>query len=100
MAAMLGGVMDTQTQSQYFNKAGTRTRDDLRRFRQHEYDFYAQDIWKMRPNLTLNVGLRYQFNGVPFEVDNNLSNLFQNASGPAPALPGGGNGLTFTTFRP
>jgi len=100
MSAMLVGLMDTETQSQYFNKAGTRTADDLRRFRQHEYDFYVQDSWKVRSNLTLNVGLRYQFNGVPFEVDNNLSNLFQNASGPAPALPGGGNGFTFTVVGP
>ena len=81
---MLLGVMDSETQSQFFDKAGNRTPDDMRRFRQHEYDFYVQDSWKIRPNLTLNFGLRYQFNGVPFEVNNNLTNLFQNASGAAP----------------
>jgi hypothetical protein len=84
MANMLLGVMDTETQSQYFDKSGNRTATDIRRFRQHEYDFYVQDSWKIRPNLTLNFGLRYQFNGVPFEVDNNLTNLFENASGPVP----------------
>jgi len=84
MANMLTGLMDTEYQSQFFDKAGNRTADDFRRFRQHEYDFYVQDSWKIRPNLTLNFGLRYQFNGVPFEVDNQLANLFENASGAPP----------------
>jgi Carboxypeptidase regulatory-like domain/TonB dependent receptor-like, beta-barrel len=84
MANTLLGAMDTEQQSQFFDKSGTRTANDLRRFRQHEYDFYVQDSWKLRSNLTLNFGIRYQFNGVPYEVGNNLSNLFENASGPAP----------------
>jgi hypothetical protein len=112
MANTIVGLMDTETQSQFFNKAGTRTQDDSRRFRQHEYDFYGQDSWKIRPNLTINIGLRYQFNGVPFEVDNNLSNLFQNASGVAPdildpstpgcdpTLPPPCKGFTFTAVGP
>jgi|CZLA01.1.fsa_nt_gi hypothetical protein len=100
MASMLYGIMDTESQSQFFNKSGARTRDDARKFRQHEYDFFGQDSWKIRSNLTLNFGLRYQFNGVPFEVNNNLSNLFQNASGPAPALAGGGTGFTFQIVGP
>jgi hypothetical protein len=112
MANTLIGVMDTEQQSQFFDKSGTRSANDLRRFRQHEYDFYVQDSWKVRPNLTLNFGVRYQFNGVPFEVDNNLSNLFEKASGPAPdalnplntpgcdpSLPTC-NGFTFTVVGP
>jgi len=38
----------------------------------------------VKPNLTLLFGARYQFNGVPFEADNNFSNLFTNPSGAAP----------------
>ena len=57
MANTLIGFMDTETQSQFFDKAGTRTADDMRRFRQHEYDFYVQDSWKIRPNLTLELRL-------------------------------------------
>lgn len=28
-------------------------------FKTEEYDFYAQDSWKIRPNLSVNIGLRY-----------------------------------------
>lgn len=100
MSSMLYGIIDEETQNQFFDHVGTRTADDYRRFRQHEYGFYGQDSWKVRPNLTLNLGLRYQFNGVPFEVNNNLSNLFQDPSGVAPALAGGGNGFTFQLVGP
>ena len=81
---MLFGVPDSELQQQFFNKAGTRTANDFRRFRQHEYAFYWQDSWKPVSNLALTFGLHYQFNGVPFERDGLLSNLFADASGPAP----------------
>src|SRR5215472_7321675 len=107
MANVVVGLMDSEQQSQFFDKAGTRTQNDSRQFRQHEYDFYFQDSWKIRQSLTINIGLRYQFNGVPFETGNNLSNLFQNSSGPAPAVDpsncGGAtpcNGFTFSLVGP
>lgn len=84
MGWMLVGLADTQFQSQYFNKGGVRTPTDNRKFRQREYGFYTQDSWKVLNNLTLNFGLRYQFNGVPYEAGGNLSNLYVPANGPAP----------------
>lgn len=34
-----------------------------------EMDFYAQDAWKLRPNLTIDLGLRYEFKGAPSNPD-------------------------------
>ncbi len=50
----------------HFLPAGTMR---VRNYRTHEYHAFLQDDWKVRRNLTLNVGLRYEFNGVPFERD-------------------------------
>jgi hypothetical protein len=46
--------------------AGTpRDRD----FRSEEYDFYAQDVWKISPNLTATVGLRYELRRPLYEAN-------------------------------
>jgi hypothetical protein len=74
--AMLLGLVTSQSQQQFFNSQGVRTADDLRGFRQKELAVFAQDAWKVRPNLTLNYGLRWEFYGVPYEVHNDFSNLY------------------------
>ncbi|HET9941902.1 MAG TPA: TonB-dependent receptor, partial [Terriglobia bacterium] len=35
--------------------------------RQNEFAFFFKDDWKVRPSLTLNLGLRYEYYGVPYE---------------------------------
>ena len=84
MVWSLFGTVGSVTQAQFFDKSGNRTADDLRGFRQKDFDAFAQDTFKVLSNLTLNYGLRYQFNGVPYEVNNLLSTLFADPSGQAP----------------
>ena len=83
-SSFLFGIADTEFQAQFFDKTGARVAHDNRQFRQNEYGIFAQDSWKLRRSLTLNLGLRYQFNSVPYDVNGNLSNLYVDPSGPAP----------------
>lgn len=39
-----------------------------REFATEEYDFYVQDVWKLRPNITLTLGLRYGLSRPVYET--------------------------------
>lgn len=66
-----------------------------RQFRTEEYDFYAQDIWKLRANLTLTAGLRYGLSRPVYETGGyevkptlSLSEIFRRrATGAANGTP-------------
>lgn len=49
---------------------------------QNEFGAFFKDDWKIRPNLTLNLGMRYDWYGVPYE-----------GHGLGASVVGGGNGL-------
>ena len=102
------GLVAGATQTQFFTSAGTRVANDELNFIQHETAGYVQDTWKILPNLSLTYGLRYEYYSVPVERSGTISNLFQDASGPAPFTftpvgPGTGHQLykdDYTNFEP
>ncbi|HVS88497.1 MAG TPA: TonB-dependent receptor [Candidatus Acidoferrum sp.] len=54
-----------------------------RNFRQNIIGGYVQDDWRAKPNLTLNLGLRYEMATVPTEINEKLVNL-RNITDPLP----------------
>src|SRR2546429_150306 len=44
-------------------------------FRANSFDVFAQDDWRVRPSLSLNLGLRYEYNGPYTEAANRIANL-------------------------
>jgi len=60
-------------------------------FRGNYWDLYSQDEWKVRANLTLNVGVRYEYVSPLTETKNRIVNLalspnVLNPSAPGPAV--------------
>ena len=75
-----------------FAQATTRPLDN---FRYYNYEFYAQDSWKMRPNVTIEYGLRAGYYPQNFERKG-LGVLFD----PAAYVPGAGIFLNGDRTRP
>jgi hypothetical protein len=102
------GAVANAYESQFFTANGTRRGNDLSRFRQHEWALFAQDTWKITPRFTAIYGMRYEFNGVPYEKDGNFSNFYGDASAPVPSVgyfsftrvgPGSGHQLYADSWR-
>jgi hypothetical protein len=85
LLTMLGAI--TQVDAQYnYNLDGSVLPQGApltRRFATDSYEFYAQDSWKVKPNLTVIMGLRYSLFPAPWETDGfqseptfNLGNWF------------------------
>ena len=49
-------------------------------FRGNSWDLYAQDEWKLRGNLTLNLGVRYEYVSPFTELNNRIANLIYRRS--------------------
>jgi hypothetical protein len=58
----------------------------IRRYRNETYGFYLQDDWRTTSRLTLNLGLRYEFNTVPREVNGIESSIRDPYTGATPIV--------------
>ncbi len=81
------------------NVSFTQAKFDLEAdFRQKNFEAYAQDEFRVRPNLTLYMGVRYSFFGSPFDENGFLSNfdpeLYNRAN--APQVDSAGNRVAGT----
>ena len=68
--AMMGIVSEVDATFN-FDKSGNALPQGAplkRRFAANEYEFYVQDSYRMRPNLTLNFGVRYSLFSPPWET--------------------------------
>jgi len=52
-----------------------QTGTDFYDFRANSYDAFVQDDWRIRSNLTLLLGVRYEYNGPYTEAQNRIANL-------------------------
>ncbi|HXA56418.1 MAG TPA: TonB-dependent receptor [Candidatus Acidoferrum sp.] len=85
MVWVLLGALNTESQAQFFNNSGARQPNDLRHFHEHDFAAYWQDQFKLQPNFTLSYGLRYEWDGTPFETNDLFSQVtVAQAAGPAP----------------
>lgn len=68
--ALLGTISDVDFTVQ-FDKNGNPLplgASQDREFAANEYEFYVQDSWRVRPNLTINWGIRYGYFEPPYET--------------------------------
>jgi outer membrane receptor protein involved in Fe transport len=60
--------------------------DSDRGFRQTYIGLYAQDDWRATPNLTLNLGLRWEYSSIPTEAEGRISNFHDVFTDKAPIV--------------
>lgn len=81
------------------NTSSQRSGRTLAHFRRYPMDMFVQDAWRILPNLTLNLGIRYELPSAIYELDNRGANL---VAGQGLTLFGTNNvvGIDTTKFGP
>lgn len=67
--------------------------------RQWRNGYYFEDDWKMRPNLTFNLGVRYEYYQPMYEVNNKENNPQPNGNGTVTILTAGVNGASRALYN-
>jgi hypothetical protein len=82
LLSFLAGSVGNVAQTFYLNSSTDLKWSDLkssefrnRTTRQNEYNLFAKDDWKVRRNLTLNLGVRWEYYGVPWEANGMTTGL-------------------------
>lgn len=90
LLTFLSGSLGSVSQMYFINSANQESWNDpvvekqkIRDIRQREFAFFVKDDWKIHENLTLNLGIRYEYYGVPF-LKNGMT-----------AIPNGGSAAAF-----
>ncbi len=71
---MRAGIVDNVDHAVY-SDGTVFSRDISDGWRQKEFDFFVQDDWKVFPNFTVNIGLRYEYKPAALEVNNLASTI-------------------------
>jgi hypothetical protein len=64
--------------------------DTRRHFKMKDFSMFFQDDWRIRPGLTINLGVRYDYYGNPSDTEGRIGNYYTASTAAALGLPQAG----------